>query len=1063
MTTIALICKQKTLQGEEAEKITMGEAEAMLGMMQVDSIGTEGQMKKILQLKLKETKSFMHTVGKMGEQLVMQQQSLQEQLSQLQASDTALPSEMRHKLVEMADGFNEVARYSHQVLSSRKSQTFPKQPGVVAAVEKENEDGILSVPSSPTKKVSRRGSRKPNVHGDIEFAAEVGQNLIEEVRVKQAIIEQKQEALKAANEMVAQLQSDMHNMESQLKQLHASEEVLRDENWNMAVKMQDLSAELTDKKSQCSRLQNEAQRLVASSESQLKGNDDLASELTVTKDSLSLLQHKYDQDMAVLRSESEDLRSECIELSQAAKEHDEKMSMLRREFEEKAEGAHVSPTATEPKSPQITPIMSPAMSPIKNTPSRNESLEQQTMKTSLDHAYKIINGLRSNLYKGRLHTHECESKMKEMMDELSTLKVVNRKGAAASRGQAKKLKVRPGRAFAGKAKEEEIEVLNDDEMDLTATTSYYSLSEEAGDSAVFNTATERSASETDNYYETLEGAESDTDSVASSATERSPSKFSKTYIAKGLPTGLSAFDGEMTDNSPQKRYIQRPRKASVIKRKSSVNLSGRTNLPLFAELAQNTERDIADLRVSPLIHSAEFSPTLNKKTSTAFAPLLALREEYGILKTEKERLVEEIQNLKHLENQVITTKSYSEELEIENENLKNTLAQYNEDLLLLGSQKTGVSEQLIAMEEHAKETSRNYQKQVEELVLEKQELLKEIQLADRRNKHAQATSEALQQARTDVLLGEERYAGLEREYERLSLELSQEQNIRDAPDQYGQNKKLQQELEAHKASLEQLTQEFGWLSDEKTRLTDNSARELQIVQSALNKQVEELTLVKKHSESLAIENKVLRNQIAQLKASISTLEGKIRAAQGEVSSKLSMSQGTMLPPPIGGTNSFRQSPSISAQSTISSRPQFPPPASPSRLTLGSSRSLRTSNVGRVSLSRTSSATSFASAVDHHFGLRDHFNNQFSVPSSTDPVIVRAVTQAMIGEYLHKYTRKTGRREFSDQRHSRYFTINPYTRTIHWSVYNPVGKDLSEVASKSGNKCNCAEEEELTVM
>ena len=1039
----------------------MGEAEAMLGIMQVDSIGTEGQMKKALQLKLKETKTFMHTVGKVGEQLVMQQQNLQEQLSHLQASDTALPSEMRQKLVELADGFNEVARYSHQVLSSRKSQTFPKQAGALAAVEKENEDGALSVPSSPTKKLSRRGSRKPNTHGDIEFATEVGQNLIEEVRLKQAIIEQKQEALKAANEMVAQLQSDMHSMESQLKQVHASEDILRDENWNMAVKMQDLSAELTDKASQCSRLQNEAQRLIISSETQSKGNDDLASELTDATDSLAALQHKYDQDTAGLRRESDDLRSECIELSQAAKEHDQNMAVLRRELEEKAEKAYMSPTTTEAKSPEITPIMSPAMSPIKNTPSRNESLEQQTMKTSLDHAYKIINGLRSNLYKGRLHAHECESKVKEMMDELSTLKDVNRKGATTSRGQAKRLKVRPRRAFAGRAKEEEIEVLDDDEMDLTATTSYYSLSEEADDSAIFDTATERSASELDHYYDHLEDAQSDTDSVASSATERSPSKFSKTYIAKGLPTGLSAFDGEMTDNSPQKRYNQRPRKASVIKRKSSVNLSVRSKVPLFAELAQNTERDVADSRVSPLIQSAEFSPTPSKKSSTAFAPLLALREEYGILKSEKERLVEEIQNLKHLENEVITTKSYSEELENENENLKNSLAQHNENLLLLRSQNTGKGDQLFAMEEHMKETSRNYQRQVEEHVLENQELLKEIQLADRRNKHAQATSEALQQARTDVLLGEERYAELEREYERLSLASSKEQNISDTPDQYGQSKELQRELEAHKASLEQLTQEFGWLSDEKTRLTNNYARELQIGQSALNKQVEELTLVKRHSESVAIENKALRNQIAQLKASIATLEGKLHATQGEVSSKLSMSQGTMLPPPIGGTNSLRLSPSISAQSTISSRPQFPPPASPSRLTLGSSRSLRTSNVGKISLSRTSSMTSFASAVDHHFGLRDHFD-QFPMPSSTDRVIVRAVTQAMIGEYLHKYTRKTGRREFSDQRHSRYFTINPYTHTIHWSVYNPVGRDLSEVTSKSGNEDDCAEKE-LIVM
>jgi len=46
---------------------------------------------------------------------------------------------------------------------------------------------------------------------------------------------------------------------------------------------------------------------------------------------------------------------------------------------------------------------------------------------------------------------------------------------------------------------------------------------------------------------------------------------------------------------------------------------------------------------------------------------------------------------------------------------------------------------------------------------------------------------------------------------------------------------------------------------------------------------------------------------------------------------------------------------------------------------------------------------------------------------------------MIGEYLWKYTRKTGRGEMSENRHRRYFWVHPYTRTLYWSDRDPSSK------------------------
>ena len=69
--------------------------------------------------------------------------------------------------------------------------------------------------------------------------------------------------------------------------------------------------------------------------------------------------------------------------------------------------------------------------------------------------------------------------------------------------------------------------------------------------------------------------------------------------------------------------------------------------------------------------------------------------------------------------------------------------------------------------------------------------------------------------------------------------------------------------------------------------------------------------------------------------------------------------------------------------------------------------------------------------------------------STDPAIIHAITQTMIGEYMYKYTRKTmGRGGHSDKRHRRYFWLHPYTKMLYWTISDPGGAKVSEGTSKS---------------
>lgn len=71
------------------------------------------------------------------------------------------------------------------------------------------------------------------------------------------------------------------------------------------------------------------------------------------------------------------------------------------------------------------------------------------------------------------------------------------------------------------------------------------------------------------------------------------------------------------------------------------------------------------------------------------------------------------------------------------------------------------------------------------------------------------------------------------------------------------------------------------------------------------------------------------------------------------------------------------------------------------------------------------------------------------PGSTDPIVIHAITQTMIGEFLYKYTRRAIGKGHGERRHKRFFWVHPYTRTLYWSSADPGSSSVSESSAKSG--------------
>jgi hypothetical protein len=141
----------------------------------------------------------------------------------------------------------------------------------------------------------------------------------------------------------------------------------------------------------------------------------------------------------------------------------------------------------------------------------------------------------------------------------------------------------------------------------------------------------------------------------------------------------------------------------------------------------------------------------------------------------------------------------------------------------------------------------------------------------------------------------------------------------------------------------------------------------------------------------------------------------------------------------------------SAYRSTNKSPQPPGDAIPASPTsrAGATPRARQSTVGtRNRTSRRSSVSSFASELDARFNIPADGMVFPGMESATDPRMIQAITQTMIGEYLWKYTRKAGRSEMSSSRHRRFFWVHPYTRTLYWSEQDPATAGRAQLKAKS---------------
>ncbi|EGS22706.1 uncharacterized protein CTHT_0011800 [Thermochaetoides thermophila DSM 1495] len=398
------------------------------------------QVKRALEAHLRDTERRMEEAGKLGTALVQQQKQLTEklrELEQLQSEDELTP-QLRQRLVEIEKDYNEVARESARALlpkqrvPSNESQGSPFSPEGKVSRRSVSPAKFESLAApSPTKFISNRKIRNQHssrIH-DIEFAAEISTHLIAQVRELQATLAAREEELKEAKAEKARLEIEAEAFQQRLKSLDESESRYKDENWNLETQIHDLlaaqkaAAEREKKLIQSLNLlqaeKNATQRELEELKDNLAKQDEkhsaqiknLEIELGTSRRTAAM----FETERASLQKKLDDLTSQNQELARAF------AALQRDRAQEREANQGAGEEDLHPAPDHNTPEHSPPPSPMKPTP-RHSALESETLKTSLAHAQRTIQTLRTNIHREKTEKLELKRMLQEARDEIEKLR-----------------------------------------------------------------------------------------------------------------------------------------------------------------------------------------------------------------------------------------------------------------------------------------------------------------------------------------------------------------------------------------------------------------------------------------------------------------------------------------------------------------------------------------------------------------------------------------------------------------------------------------------------------------
>lgn len=539
--------------------------------------------KHALEAHLADTERRMEEAGKLGTALVQQRQELTDRLrevEQLEAEDELSP-DLKTKLMAIEKDFNEVARESaraflpkQRVPSNEPGASIPFTPSkdVIRVSQRtrreppglSNECTQRSMSPSKFEKFESMATGSPSkfsvpnrkmrnqptnrIH-DIEFAAEISTSLITQVRNLQALLQERDTELKDLKSEKSGLEVEVEGFQQRMKNLDESESRYKDENWNLETQIQELIAGQKEAAGREKKLAHALNVLQADKNSTQRELDEIkAAHSKLAEDhAAAVKQHDIElgtakRNAVMAEGERAAMQRKIDELTSQNQELAKAISGERGRTSTRNTPSGSSEDDLENAAGNRTPEHSPPPSPIKPTP-RHAMLESETLKTSLQHAQRTIQSLRTNVHREKTEKLELKRLLQDARDELEKLRSdpverPHQKRAREAKSREFKKPVKSDKL--GTARAIKAEIFEDPEWEEVATArgSPPMLARMTADLPVpstesdeFQTANE--AHESTDAFETAHEREGETDD---------------------FQTGLEDFDSEDTEiDSPTKR------------------------------------------------------------------------------------------------------------------------------------------------------------------------------------------------------------------------------------------------------------------------------------------------------------------------------------------------------------------------------------------------------------------------------------------------------------------------------------------------------------------------------
>lgn len=385
----------------------------------------------------------MEEAGKLGTALVQQRNELTERLKEVEKLQTEgeLSDDLRQKLSDIEKDYNEVARESARAFLP-KSRVPSNEAAGGSPFVPDGKGGRRSVsPSkfeaqatgSPTKlSVPNRKIRNQPSHRihDIEFAAEISTSLIAQVRNLQGLLSEREDELKETRADNAKLEYEVEGFQQRLKSLDDSEHRYKDENWNLETQVHELMAKEREAADREKKLTQTLNILQAERNAGQRELDEI--KLTHSKlveEHAAIVKHHDielgtakrtmvmgESERAAMQKKIEELTGQNTELAKAMS-----VSIRGRKLDRESVMG-MSEDDFQTANDNSTPEQSPPPSPVKGTP-RHSMLESETLKTSLAHAQRTIQSLRTNVHREKTEKMETRRLLQEARDELEKLRI----------------------------------------------------------------------------------------------------------------------------------------------------------------------------------------------------------------------------------------------------------------------------------------------------------------------------------------------------------------------------------------------------------------------------------------------------------------------------------------------------------------------------------------------------------------------------------------------------------------------------------------------------------------